>query len=517
MYDTPSRIDINDSYLNLFNFFWTSFTYLPSFFFFSLIVSFFLYNLVLPISLLLTYFLYNIELFDFIATNFNFINLDLNLTSINLLLTNNLNKYHPFIFYISTFLLFILYWINLNLNLNKTFVYNLNSYLLFFYNNYIISINLFALFLGSWWALQEGTWGGWWNWDPSEVFGLLVSLFTLFLLHQSTSNKSTFKNSSKIKILFFFVLITYFFIQLNFDLVSHNFGTKFFFFFNNNLFFLEMIYLLTIIIGLIFFKNYLTSNKILTSTNYKLKLNGSFKNYYITTLLVLVAFFIIFLSFSPLLNYFLWNFFHINSLNLNVNYNLLIFFVMFTPLLVFSQSITNCYLLIISGISIITQTPIIILSFLYYNSFKFYSINHLFLIIFIIINIISYNFSFIYWDFVDLYSPIKLYNNFLNCNYNITVCNHYLQDTFFTFFTTSGSINLNSNIYYTSNSTSIQTFLLNYNSENFLNYYLLSLNWFDTYIFIETNYLNNLYDIIVLTIIFILSRFSQINIYKFNI
>ena len=40
-----------------------------------------------------------------------------------------------------------------------------------------------------------------------------------------------------------FFIATYFFIQLNFELVSHNFGSKFFFFFNNNLFSMEVIFL----------------------------------------------------------------------------------------------------------------------------------------------------------------------------------------------------------------------------------------------------------------------------------
>ena len=37
------------------------------------------------------------------------------------------------------------------------------------------------------------------------------------------------------------VVFSYFFVQLNFELASHNFGSKFFFFFNSNLFFAEIL------------------------------------------------------------------------------------------------------------------------------------------------------------------------------------------------------------------------------------------------------------------------------------
>ena len=30
--------------------------------------------------------------------------------------------------------------------------------------------------MGGLWAYQEGSWGGWWDWDISEVFGLFIYL-----------------------------------------------------------------------------------------------------------------------------------------------------------------------------------------------------------------------------------------------------------------------------------------------------------------------------------------------------
>jgi heme/copper-type cytochrome/quinol oxidase subunit 1 len=74
--------------------------------------------------------------------------------------------------------------------------------------------------------LQEGSWGGWWNWDPSEVFGLLTLLFFISRIHKVFSKQNFSKNV--LNDLTFFVILfqIYFFTQLNFDLVSHNFGTK---------------------------------------------------------------------------------------------------------------------------------------------------------------------------------------------------------------------------------------------------------------------------------------------------
>ena len=40
-----------------------------------------------------------------------------------------------------------------------------------------------TLYFGGWWALQEGSWGGWWNWDASEVLGLITLLYLILAVH----------------------------------------------------------------------------------------------------------------------------------------------------------------------------------------------------------------------------------------------------------------------------------------------------------------------------------------------
>lgn len=153
--DFPTRLNFNDSILNSFNFFWTSFTYLPTFFFSFLFVTIYLFIVTekstVYMLLLFIFSLYNFEVFDFLVINAHLSCRDLNLSSINLLLSNNLNKYHPFIFYISVFIttppIFKIYSVyglpNLfSLNYFCTCIRQLITSTLL--------INLFALFLGSW-------------------------------------------------------------------------------------------------------------------------------------------------------------------------------------------------------------------------------------------------------------------------------------------------------------------------------------------------------------------------------
>ena len=172
------------------------------------------------------------------STDFLFSNNLVALTSphyhnVNSFLLNSLNKYHPLIFYLSALLIFI--FLNINPRKTSNCFYEVNSlHVLLQKRVVILMLNGFSLFLGSWWALQEWTWGGWWNWDPSETFGLGVALFVLLHLHSSTTYKD-YSNYKKKSILLLILFVgTYFLVQLNFEILSHNFGLDSFLFFNKN-------------------------------------------------------------------------------------------------------------------------------------------------------------------------------------------------------------------------------------------------------------------------------------------
>lgn len=230
----------NESLINSYYFWWTNPNYVT--FFLSCFTFFTFFHLSRSIkftSLLLLVFVeiwFN-EWRDIWNANVQINVLTTLVPQVNLLLLNSLNKYHPFILYLSLLL---------SVNLLTTLISHFFKTTLFsktWDTEYktawpatIILINFVALFFGSWWALQEGTWGGWWNWDPSELFGLLPSLILLRVLHVRDSVSSLWSSILLSSLSILATLLTYLILQLNFELISHNFGPKFFFFFNSNLF-----------------------------------------------------------------------------------------------------------------------------------------------------------------------------------------------------------------------------------------------------------------------------------------
>jgi len=161
--DSLSRLNLNDTNFNSFFFFWTSFLYLPSFFFFLFyIVSFYLYPNKFYAFITILFYLYNTEIWDFINFNSNLILQNTLALEFNILLTNLLNKIHPLIFYLNVTFALVGYfqWCG-SLRLMKNFTH---PYLIFLYHPlrwFNLSATTSSLLLGSWWALQEGTWGGW--------------------------------------------------------------------------------------------------------------------------------------------------------------------------------------------------------------------------------------------------------------------------------------------------------------------------------------------------------------------
>ena len=159
------------------------FPFFSKFFFF---INFFnTYKIFYFFFILLNLYVYSFYTINFNFFNFNFKFFNFNFNFSNSLLLNNINKYHPIVFYFSFQLLIIISLIFFNFNLNKKIIYYkeilLYKKLNFLYN--IFFINVWSIFLGSWWAMQELSWGGWWNWDASETLGLLITFFILIIFH----------------------------------------------------------------------------------------------------------------------------------------------------------------------------------------------------------------------------------------------------------------------------------------------------------------------------------------------
>jgi len=226
--DIYSRIPQADFYGSVLYFVWTSFWYLPSYVLLLVLVAVYFrtyytrLNYIILSMLLLTY---SCTLVDYQVLNVTGLPFYRG-ESWNILLTNSVNKYHPFIFYSTISGIIVIYWCitaapshtQLRVSADLAGQYS-------FSQDQLTHIT-FTLFLGSWWAAQEGSWGGWWNWDPSEVFGLVVMIFFTQFIHRQILKHAPHTLQLTIQAFMTVVLILYLFIQLNFDLVSHNFGTK---------------------------------------------------------------------------------------------------------------------------------------------------------------------------------------------------------------------------------------------------------------------------------------------------
>jgi len=347
-YDIFSRVLGNEFYVNLYYFLWTSFWYIPLLILLIVIWQF-INNItvkhiffILLLLLLLMNIIVDIHMYWALNTNPYFI--PLKSEHYNNLLLNSINKYHPGILY-WTSLLIIVYWMSSNFNyinnLSKFYFQHLeiNTLPSFMWSGLIL---LITLGLGGWWALQEGSWGGWWNWDPSEVFGLLIFFFYLVHIHRKTG-KQHFLTSWYHNIFISLLLLqVYFFTQLNFDLVSHNFGTKIDNFIDNTNLYTIIVLLSYLCLVRITQLNRNISKFLLSTQVYFNYQPIELIKLYVLVVSILFTYELIY-SLIPLFNDFLWKLLSINiansilifeKYNLEVMYLIFVFFWKYNHLLI---------------------------------------------------------------------------------------------------------------------------------------------------------------------------------------
>ena len=399
-YDLYSRVYLNDLYINWFYYWWTTFWYIPIFILILLCVRFNTYLLKLSLigfflNCLLLYQLLELQFYWTlnIKTNTPFLQLE----NINNLLTNSINKYHPFLLYWGgLFLLLVsIYW------LYKIFW----TYYLFYLNKVALTVSLkyiqhfiilfFTLGLGGWWALQEGSWGGWWNWDASEVFGLILLLIILSNIHISNYKSQVTIWFWLVNFFVFVILMLYYFIQFNFNLVSHNFDLQ-----SNNIISTFNQYLLFfLILSLIIFFYFILNLWVLTSWTFLCN-TLTFKDIIIITakrawflLLSLILLYEVIYSLLPLWNDFLWKLLMINISNqviLFQMYNIQLCIFIFT----FIWSFSYLY-----------YTILFINYFSYFNYLIIFTYTlrvhiiylHQFILLFIWLSLLSYTYLYYYW------------------------------------------------------------------------------------------------------------------------
>nr|QCU82633.1 hypothetical protein [Pseudourostyla cristata] len=368
------------------------------------------------VSLYIFFFLYLYEI-NLLICNFNYSLIILNTwwSYINEFLLNNFNKYHPFLFYYTICVYIITIIINFNFFFFKKLFYlehKLKSFKLL--TNSLIIVNIWLLLLGSWWAYQEGSWGGWWNWDASEFLGLNFFAAVLIIFHYNY-NYIYFKTINfNWTLMVIQTLIVYLSIQINFEITSHNFGIKFLYFFNNiNLLFNSIIILFYYLMINIYFRN-LIYFKIKCFYAIKIKLKLTFAYFII---IIGTGLFYFYFSFFSLINYYIWNMF-------NKYYNLLLTLIL----------IINIFFLINLSLSInVAYLNLYIYLFLAIITF----FNYYYLII--ITNTVTYSFYFMFHSFLIIFFI------YLNLNVNVIFLICFINHINFYYFIPFNNINYNIN------------------------------------------------------------------------
>ena len=474
--------------------YWVNLSYLP---FFILLLSFLIlikFYQPRPSLLFLIAFCsycYLFEIRDFLNFNKTIFLTDFSEILINLLLTNILNKIHPFLYYSG---LLIFFFTTLGILWNCFFFQKFNYSTQFYTYKQVWLTGFFltttALFLGSWWALQEGTWGGWWNWDPSETLGLLTLLVYLLLFHKSKNLLNFEFYLLLLKLILIFFTIYFFFIHINFTSLSHNFGFSTIYPYNSK----HTSLLLAIIL-----LTYLLISSSLKRKIFKLvsKLNRDFytfffftKNYLLFFRFLLIPCILVWPLYTSmiLINFFLPKILTANTLNFFFYQN----FSLFLIILILNFYIAECSVKLFFFILITFFTTIRwVYIFFIFKNYKILRKGHFFFLVLLFINFTTYNQDYVFWTCASNYFP---YSAFL---YPRSTPIYFISTTLikkhFLFLENYDYVLLGSTLSQSSNSKELFNFILYVSQKNFLNFFIFSNTSVVTYFQFETHNILNLF------------------------
>lgn len=390
--DSLTRLDFNLNNFNNLYFLWTNIDYIYVYFI-PLIALFFLvmYREISNQSVIITNIvLLIIPLFSAkLLTNFSnsIFNDNIN-SSANLLLFNSINKYHPLLLYLVVIGIICLSTsIIYNSKLNKNT--SLNSHYLTT-TVAIVTTILLTMYAGSWWAYQEGSWGGWWAWDPSETFGLLILIGAVTSLHFTFILKKS--NVLKLSQLIISTIIvsSYIILQLNFGITSHNFGLK-----DSDSSILINAYFFFLCLFILFSYFLIVWAVWLNSFSFYYARVKAIFNYYTALIYILIN-----LSALPLLTDLIWKKFEVNTINFSVNYYLMSGLVLVILIQWFSikENIkVGSYILLISLFTASSLSSIYLLFFLALLCLTKFNKVHAILLLYIFVSWASNNYIFNYW------------------------------------------------------------------------------------------------------------------------
>jgi hypothetical protein len=379
-------------------------------------------------------------------------------------------------------------------------------------NAKLFKINLVALTMGGVWAFQEASWGGFWNWDSSETFGLLFLLTSLYLTHTRLTILRFYELTSILLIYTFSITIVYCFIQLNFDLVSHNFGAKFFYFFNNSLFYEGVIIFNFLTLTSFGFRWWMqvTLTKTLTCLvpNRYVQINNNYL--YITVVWVLLLMMMLY-SCSQLLNYFLFNLLHINLFNFLFSLEYWVTFLLTILHFLFAQSsrtLITTYTYIISN----TLNPTLIFILQLPWNLNIFKILHNLLILLLLINMSGYYMNFIIWFFKQSQFFLILDNIILSQESLLITCDALFVNISSVLSNTYTIFNWWNLLFQYHSVSSTSLFVLITNTGCF-SLYQLTFGWVNSFIFINTPYVNHLFILTMLTLWLYNNFYNQYTLY----
>jgi len=396
--DTLSRLHANDFFTNVVYYFWTTFWYIPVFVFLTLyVLTFFTklnFNKVESFIVLAVLTLLGFEYVDYFFLNLNYTSTCLNSENINLLLTNSINKYHPYLFYTSLTFFFKSYFLFLTYRtLSNHIFYNLALVKILVSSRLVLfNIITVTLFLGAWWANQEGSWGGWWNWDPSEVFGLLIMMFIIIYFHKAYFNSNVANLFYDLRYFSLSVSIVYIFIQLNFNLVSHNFGIKIDQFVNTSQLFLALLSLLIYSVYRLNIYIYQHSQLKFIKTCSATVGGGWPLSFTIALIITLV----VLLSFVPLFNEFFWKFWGVNLFNFIFKFTTLVVYVHLLSVSYFHR-LNIVYLFAYIAIVLYADNLNLVLVAVFVIRISPALIVHFWLNLFILLNVATVGLAYVSW------------------------------------------------------------------------------------------------------------------------
>lgn len=310
-----------------------------------------------------------------------------------------------------------------------------------------------SIFLGSWWAEQELSWGGWWSWDFIEIISLNFFFILIFFIHTPKYKNffSLFEYDLFIKIIIFMIIVRFNFLNSIHNFISNNF---FFQFFYELLFFYLLVSLLLSKYKFFF----------LNLFNFKKNLNYMFILFF---LLIFNLFVYLYLEFMHLL-------YKDISLTGIFKKNKILYYLIMYIYIIFLFKNFNINIFFISFFELIYN------SIFFYNNYKNIKLYLLHIIIFTFVYVIFFNFYFI-----DQNNFI-IYKNIINFNVN--------------------DIFINSGVFYVTEP------IINNNFNNSIFY---KFNFFYNNIFFELFSFNNFILFVVnINILFYLSVFFIVNFFK---